>query len=36
MDSLQNRGDEDLLAKTDAMIIIVDPDAEELPCWTKV
>jgi len=32
---LENRGDEGFLAKTDAVIIAVDLDAEELPCWTK-
>jgi len=33
---LENCGDEGLLAKTDAVIIVVDLDAKELPCWTKV
>jgi len=36
VESLENRGDEGLLAKTDAVIIAVDLDAEELPCWTEV
>jgi len=38
VESLVNRGDVCLLAKTDAgaVFIAVDPDAEELPCWTEV
>jgi len=32
VESLENRGDEGLLAKTDAVIIAEDLDAEELPC----
>jgi hypothetical protein len=36
VESLENCGDEGLLAKTDAVIIAVDLDAEELPCWTEV
>jgi len=35
-ESLENRGDEGHLAKTDAVIIAVDLDAAELPCWTEV
>jgi hypothetical protein len=36
MESLENRGDEGLVAKSDAMIIVVDLDAKELPCRTEV
>jgi len=38
VESLENRGDEGLLAKTDAsaVFITMDLDAEELPCWTEV
>jgi len=36
VESLGNRGDEGLLAKTNAVIIAVDLDAEELPCWAEV
>jgi len=36
VESLENGGDEGHLAKTDAVIIAVDLDAEELPCWTEV
>ena len=36
VESLENRGDEGLVAKTDAVIIAVDLDAEELTCWIEV
>ena len=36
VESLENRGDEGLLAMTDAVIIAVDLNAEELPCSTEI
>jgi hypothetical protein len=38
VESLENHGDEGLQAKIDAsdIFIVVDLDAEELPCWTEV
>jgi len=36
VESIENCGDEGLLAKTDAFIMAVDIDAEELLCWTGV
>jgi len=36
VESLENRGDEGLLAKTNAVIVVVDLDAGEVPCWTMV
>jgi hypothetical protein len=38
MESLDNRGDDGFLAKiySSAIFIVVDLQAEQLPCWTKV
>jgi len=36
VESLGNRGNEGLLSKTDAVIIVVDLNVEELPCLTEV
>ena len=33
VESVEKRGDEGLLPKTDAMIIVADLNAEELLCW---
>jgi hypothetical protein len=36
MVSHENSGDESLLAKVDAVIITLDLDVQELPCWSMV